>query len=57
MIRKLASGTSRLYSRKNDPTTGRRKNLGTFPSREAVEKHELAIHGAPMPLERCPLRA
>ena len=40
MIRKLPSGKSRLYSRKKDPKTGRRRNLGTFKSRAAAEKHE-----------------
>lgn len=40
MIRRLASGEYRLYSRKKDPKTGRRKNLGTFRSRAAAEKHE-----------------
>ena len=40
MIRKLSSGEYRLYSRKIDPKTGRRKNLGTFDSRAAAEKHE-----------------
>jgi hypothetical protein len=40
MIRKLASGKYRLYSRKKNPKTGRRRNLGTFPSRSAAEKHE-----------------
>jgi len=43
MIRKLASGQYRLYSRKKDPKTGLRRNLGTFSSREAAEKHERAI--------------
>jgi hypothetical protein len=43
MIRKLASGKYRLYSRKKDPATGRRKNLGTFETREAAEKHERAV--------------
>jgi hypothetical protein len=43
MIRKLASGQYRLYSRKKDPKTGRRKNLGTFSSRTAAEKHERAV--------------
>ena len=43
MIRKLKSGTWRLYSRKPDPKTGRRRNLGTFASRKAAEKHERAI--------------
>jgi hypothetical protein len=43
MIRKLESGEYRLYSRKKDPKTGKRKNLGTFKSREAAEKHERAV--------------
>jgi len=43
MIRKLASGKYRLYSRKADPRTGRRRNLGTFSSRGAAEKHERAV--------------
>ncbi len=43
MFRKLASGEFRLYSRKKDPKTGRRRNLGTFKTREAAEKHERAV--------------
>jgi hypothetical protein len=43
MIRKLASGGYRLYSRKVDPKTGRRGNLGTFKTRAAAEKHERAV--------------
>jgi hypothetical protein len=43
MIRKLASGKYRLYSRKKNPKTGRRRNLGTFASRAAAEKHERAV--------------
>ena len=43
MIRKLKSGEYRLYSRKADPRTGRRRNLGTFSSRAAAEKHERAV--------------
>ena len=43
MIRKLASGEFRLYSRKKDAKTGKRRNLGTFHSREAAEKHERAV--------------
>ena len=43
MIRKLKSGQYRLYSRKLDPRTGKRKNLGTFGSRQAAEKHERAV--------------
>jgi len=40
MIRKLKSGEYRLYSRKTDLKTGKRRNLGTFKSRAAAEKHE-----------------
>jgi hypothetical protein len=40
MIRKLRSGEYRLYSRKINPKTGKRRNLGTFKSRAAAEKHE-----------------
>ena len=43
MIRKLKSGEYRLYSRKLDPKTHKRKNLGTFDSREAAEKHEKQV--------------
>jgi hypothetical protein len=43
MIRKLKSGEFRIYSRKVDEKTGKRRNLGTFSSREAAEKHERAI--------------
>jgi len=43
MIRKLSSGQYRLYSRKKNPRTGRRRNLGTFKSRAAAEKHERAV--------------
>ena len=43
MIRKLKSGRYRLYSRKLDPKTSRRRNLGTFASRAAAEKHERAV--------------
>lgn len=43
MIRKLKSGEYRLYSRKKNPRTGKRRNLGTFQSREAAEKHERAV--------------
>ena len=40
MIRKLASGEYRLYSSKKNPKTGKRRNLGTFKTRAAEEKHE-----------------
>ena len=43
MIRKLKSGEYRLYSRKKNPKTGKRRNLGTFKSRAAAEKHEKAV--------------
>lgn len=43
MIRKLASGEYRLYSRKVDPRTGKRRNLGTFSTRAAAEKHEREV--------------
>ena len=43
MIRKLPNGQYRLYSRQVDSRTHRRKNLGTFESREAAEKHERAV--------------
>ena len=43
MIRKLKSGEYRLYSRKKNPQTGRRSNLGTFGSRAAAERHERAV--------------
>ncbi|MGD2169877.1 MAG: hypothetical protein PVI40_06520 [Chlamydiota bacterium] len=44
MIRKLPSGKYRLYSQKKDPKTGKRRNLGTFNTRKAAEKHEREIH-------------
>jgi hypothetical protein len=43
MIRKLKSGQYRLYSRKLDPRTGKRRNLGTFDTRAAAAKHERAV--------------
>jgi hypothetical protein len=43
MIRKLPSGRYRLYSRKVDPRTGKRRNLGTFPTRATALKHERAV--------------
>jgi hypothetical protein len=43
MIRKLKSGKFRLYSRKLDPKTRQRRNLGTFGTRQAAEKHERAV--------------
>jgi hypothetical protein len=43
MIRKLKSGQYRLYSKKVDEKTGKKKNLGTFDTREAAEKHEREV--------------
>ena len=43
MIRKLPDGKYRLYSKKKDPRTGRRRNLGTFRTRAAAERHERAV--------------
>jgi hypothetical protein len=43
VIRKLPSGKYRLYSRSKDSKTGRRRNLGTFRTRAAAEKHERAV--------------
>jgi hypothetical protein len=43
MIRKLKSGEYRLYSRKTDPDTHKRRNLGTFDTRAAAEKHEREV--------------
>jgi hypothetical protein len=43
MIRKLKSGEYRLYSRKINPRTGRRRNLGTFSTKNAAQKHEREV--------------
>ena len=43
MIRKLKSGQYRLYSKKKNPKTGKRRNLGTFKTRAAAQKHERAV--------------
>jgi len=43
VIRKLTNGEYRLYSRKKNPKTGKRRNLGTFGTRAAAEKHERAV--------------
>jgi hypothetical protein len=43
MIRKLPSGKYRLYSRKKSPQTAKRRNLGTFATRAAAERHERAV--------------
>lgn len=43
MIRKLKSGQYRLYSRKVDRKTGKRRNLGTFDTLEKARQHERAV--------------
>jgi hypothetical protein len=43
MIRKLKSGEYRLYSRKKNPKTGKRRNLGTFRNRALAQQHERAV--------------
>lgn len=43
MIRKLKSCEYRLYTRKKNPKTGKRRNLRTFKTRAAAEKHERAV--------------
>ena len=43
MIRRLKTGEYRLYSRKKNPKTGKRRNLGTFETRAAAEKHEREV--------------
>ncbi len=43
MIRKLANGQYRLYSRKPDRRTGKRRNLGTFATRAGAEQHEREV--------------
>ncbi|HEY2925065.1 MAG TPA: hypothetical protein VGJ98_08895 [Candidatus Eisenbacteria bacterium] len=43
MIRKLKSGEYRLYSRKRNPKTGKRRNLGTFKTRKAALQHERQV--------------
>jgi hypothetical protein len=43
MIRRIKSGEYRLYSRKKNPKTGKRRNLGTFASLAAAKKHERAV--------------
>jgi hypothetical protein len=43
MIRRLKSGGYRLFSRKKNPKTGKRRNLGTFKSLGAAQKHEREV--------------
>jgi len=43
MIRRLKSGQFRLYSRKKDARTGKRRNLGTFATLEQARQHEREV--------------
>jgi hypothetical protein len=43
VIRKLKTGEYRLYSRKKNAKTGKRRNLGTFRTRQAAQQHERAV--------------
>jgi len=43
MIRKTKTGEYRLYSRKKNAKTGKRRNLGTFSTRKAAQNHEKAV--------------
>jgi hypothetical protein len=43
MIRRLKTGEYRIYSKKINPKTGHRRNLGTFKTREEAQKHERDI--------------
>jgi len=43
MIRKLKSGEFRLYSRKKDPSTRKKRNLGTFATMEQAKQHEREV--------------
>jgi len=43
MIKRIKSGEYRLYSRKKNPSTGKRRNLGTFKTQAAAKKHEKAV--------------
>jgi hypothetical protein len=43
MIRKVKNGEFRLYSRKKDPTSGKKRNLGTFATMEQAKQHERKV--------------
>ena len=43
MIEKLSDGRYRLYSRKRNPKTGKRRNLGTFSTLGEARRHERAV--------------
>jgi hypothetical protein len=43
MIRRLKSGQFRIYSRKKDARTGKRRNLGTFATLDQAKQHEREI--------------
>lgn len=40
MIKKLKNGKYRLYSHSRDPKTGKRRNLGTFDTRDEAKARE-----------------
>ena len=44
IIRKLSSGDYRVYSKKKNPKTGERRNLGTYSSKSAAKEREQDIH-------------
>jgi len=52
VIRKLKNGKYRLYSKKKNPKTGKRRNLGTFNTRAAAQKHEREVQLFQAPLDR-----
>ncbi|MFH0869323.1 MAG: hypothetical protein V1839_03785 [archaeon] len=43
VIRKIGSGKWRLYSKKINPKTGKRRNLGTFKTKKAAFIHERQV--------------
>jgi hypothetical protein len=44
IIRKLSSGDYRVYSKKKNPKTGERRNLGTYSSKSAAKDREQDIN-------------
>lgn len=43
MIKRLKDNLYRLYSRRANPRTGKRRNLGTFRTLKAAQRHERAV--------------
>ena len=43
IIRKVGAKKYRVYSKKKNPKTGKRRNLGTFSSKKAARKRERDI--------------